>query len=346
MELFDEVHSKHSDIFGPLETIIQTRLLPNLTGQPSFNDTEHKLFALPARLGGLGLVDPSQYSIFQFSASVAITVPLVQSILQQSSAPPADVLCDQLEAKRHVVEKHRKSITDSYNSLLPLLFSSLHRSVLLSGESGSSSWLTALPLSEHGFALHKGAFRDALCLRYGWQPPLLPSSCVCGKRFTIEHALGCPCGGFPSMGHNELRDITAELLTEVCHNVGVEPTLQPLTGEQLFYRSANVEDGARLDVVAEGFWDHRQKAYFDVKVFNPLAPTYSSISLPQCYRRAELKKRRMYEERIREIEHGSFTPLVFSCSGGMGPLATIVYKRLASLISEKSSQSYSLTLYW
>ena len=133
--------------FGPLETIIQTRLLPNLTGQPSFNDTERKLFALPARLGGLGLVDPSQYSIFQFFASVAITAPLVQSILQQSSAPPADVLCDQLEAKRHVVEKHRKSITDSYNSLLPLLSSSLHRSVLLSGESGSSSWLTALPLS-------------------------------------------------------------------------------------------------------------------------------------------------------------------------------------------------------
>ena len=229
---------------------------------------------------------------------------------------------------------------------MPLLSSSLHRSVLLSSESGSSCWLTALPLSEHDFALHKGAFRDALCLRYGWQPPLLPSSCVCGKRFTIEHALGCPCGGFPSIRHNELRDITAERLTEVCHGVGVEPTLQPLTGEQLSYRSANVEDGARLDVVAEGFWDHRQKAYFDVKVFNPLAPTYSSISLSQCYRRAELEKRRLYEERIREIEHGSFTPLVFSCSGGMGPLATIVYRRLASLISEKSSQSYSMTLYW
>ena len=102
--------------------------------------------------------------------------------------------------------------------------------------------------------------------------------------------------------------------------------IQPLTGEQFSYRSANVEDEARLDVVAEGFWDHRQKPFFDVKVFNPLATTYSSTSLSQCYSRAELEKRRMYEERIREIEHGSFTPLVFSCSGGMGPLVTIVYK--------------------
>ena len=113
--------------------------------------------------------------------------------------------------------------------------------------------MTALPLPEHDFALHKGAFRDALCLWYGWLPPLLPSSCVCGKQFTVEHALGYPCGGFPSIRHNELRDITAELLTEVCHSVGVEPVLQPLTGEQFSYRSANVEDGACLDVVAEGF---------------------------------------------------------------------------------------------
>ena len=68
--------------------------------------------------------------------------------------------------------------------------------------------------------------------------------------------MGFPCGDFPSIRHNELRDITAELLTEVCHGVGIEPTLQPLTGEQLSYRSANIEDGARLDVVAKGFWDH------------------------------------------------------------------------------------------
>ena len=141
---------------APLETIIQTRFLPNLTGQPSFSDVDSKqLFALLARLGGLGVVDPSQYSVFQFSVSVAITAPLVQSILRQSFASSADILCDQLEAKQCIVAEHHKSITDSYNFLVPLLSSSLHRSVLLSGALGSSSWLTALPLTEHGFALHK-----------------------------------------------------------------------------------------------------------------------------------------------------------------------------------------------
>ena len=40
-----------------------------------------------------------------------------------------------------------------------------------------------------------------------------------------------PCGGLPSIRYNELRDITAGLLSEVCHHVGIEPPLQPVTGE-------------------------------------------------------------------------------------------------------------------
>ena len=87
----------------------------------------------------------------------------------------------------------------------------------------ASSWLSALPISELGFALHNGAFRDTLCLRYGWRPSHLPSYCVCGQHFTIEHALSCSRGGFPFIHHNEIRNITADLLSGVCHSVGTEP---------------------------------------------------------------------------------------------------------------------------
>ena len=41
------------------------------------------------------------------------------------------------------------------------------------------------------FPLHKSSFRDALCLRYGWEPTGLPTSCVCGKFFTVDHCLSC-----------------------------------------------------------------------------------------------------------------------------------------------------------
>ena len=52
-------------------------------------------------------------------------------------------------------------------------------------------------------------------------------------------------------------------------------------------------------------------------------------------------KRRDYEDRIIHIEHGTFSPLVFSTSGGMGPIANTVFSRIASMISSKTNTTYS-----
>ena len=99
--------------------------------------------------------------------------------------------------------------------------------------------------------------------------------------------------------------------------------------------------------MATSFWGRdRQRAFFDVRVFNPFAPSYCDTSLPQCYRRSEMGKRRAYDERVREIEHDSFSPLVFSTSGGMAPTANVVYKRIASMIASKNDKPYSKTMHW
>ncbi len=55
----------------------------------------------------------------------------------------------------------------------------------------------------------------------------------CSKAFSTEHALSCAKGGFPTIRHNEIRDLTADLLTEVCNDVRIEPDLQPITEETL-----------------------------------------------------------------------------------------------------------------
>jgi len=75
---------------------------------------------------------------------------------------------------------------------------------------------------------------------------------------------------------------------------------------------------------------------FDAKVFNHFAPMGCSVSLPQCYRCAELEKKRKYEERICEVEHKTFSPLAFSCTGRMGPLTTVLYQCIATTLSEKT----------
>ena len=54
----------------------------------------------------------------------------------------------------------------------------------------------------------------------------------------------------------------------------------------------------------------------------------SVTSLAQCYRRNELEMKRAYDERVREIEHASFSSLVFSTSGGMGTTAIVVTRGL------------------
>ena len=72
----------------------------------------------------------------------------------------------------------------------------------------------------------------------------------------MDHALSCSQSGYPSLRHNELRDLTAQLLSETCPNVSTKLELQPLSGETLTHLTSNAQDGACLDVRAEGFFLH------------------------------------------------------------------------------------------
>ena len=335
------------DLLQPLEDNIRTKLIPALTGRSPPNDCERELFALPARLGGLGLVNPSKRAPDEHSASLQVTNPLTRLIAEKVQLYTYDACEEQMNAKTDIHSQRRSQQLVSASTLKPTLPSPLQRSMSLAQEKGASSWLTALPVMEFSFTLHKSAFRDALCLRYGWLPDCAPTNCDCGTNFSVEHALSCPKGGFPSIRHNEIRDLTANLLSEVCNNVCTEPHLQPVTGEQLNGATANSQDGARLDIAANGLWGGRtERTFFDVRVFNPHAPSNRHSNATSCYRKHEKEKKRAYEQRIIDLEHSSFTPLVLSSTGGLGPAATSTYKRLATLLAGKWNQSYSSTMSW
>ena len=70
--------------------------------------------------------------------------------------------------------KHQSS-NASHDQLRFALPADLQCILSYATETGASYWLTALPVKEHGFVLHKEAFRDAICLHYGWHPAGLPS---------------------------------------------------------------------------------------------------------------------------------------------------------------------------
>ena len=329
----------------PLENAIQQSFLPALTGRTPPNSEVRNLLALPPRYGGLGIVNPTTVPQAQYSASITISRPLVDQIRNQNGdAHVARFL--QLEAKKMCNGQRRNQQEATATSVIAQLPSEMQRNVKIYGEKGTSAWLTALPLERHGFVLHKADFRDALCLRYGWPLAYSPSTCSCGANYDPDHMLICRYGGYLSLRHNEIRDLTANLLKETCVNVTTEPCLQPITGEAL-PRSGNQDDEARVDIKAKGFWSQgSQEAFFDVRVFHPFAPSYLNTSIAALYKQHENKKKREYGQRIRDIERGCFTPLVFTTTGGMGKEATAFYKRLASLLSEVRKEPYSAVMSW
>ena len=216
-------------------------------------------------------------------------------------------------------------------------FSNVKGLASLVKEKGASSWLTVLPLIEHGFVLNKSEFRDSLFLRYGKTLKDLPPKCACGKDFDVTHAMNCHRGGFVIIRHNEIRDFEANLLKKVCTDTEIEPPLQSLSNEVV-----DSLDGDRChpDIRARGFWRKGQNAYFDVKVSNINSDSYKNLPPHKVYEKHEREKRRKYNDRVLNVEHGTFTSLIYSITGGMGNEAIIFHKALANKLSLKTGDKY------
>ena len=154
-------------------------------------------------------------------------------------------------------------------------------------EKGASNWLTVLPIIEQNFNLNKQQFLDAIRLRYGWTIPNLPTYCSCGSKFDVQHSLNCKKGGFVTFRHNALRDLTANLLKEVCEDVAVEPSILNLTGETFTQKTAKTGDESKPDICARGFWISGERALLDVRVFDPNASRDENQDIAQCYEKNE-----------------------------------------------------------
>ena len=131
----------------------------------------------------------------------------------------------------------------------------------------------------------------------------------------------------------------------MCYDVEIEPSLQVLTGEEL-NRGANTAPDARLDVHCRGFWERQRAAFFDIRVCHPNADSYKDLNPKQIYRLHENEKKRKYASRVIEVEQGTFTPLVFTTTGGMADECLRYHTRLAELISAKKHEDYATTISW
>lgn len=328
------------EVLKPLDQFIDSNFIPAITEGHVMSDNDRSLVSLPVRLGGLGIPVFTEICRTEYENSRLATQFLRPKIIAQEQLYVVDRKGEQGTGNIIKARNERRQ-----QDLLTKLRADMSKEKLrgndLAQMKGASAWLTSLPLKEEGFVLNKREFFDALALRYRWDVKRLPMNCACGKKFDIDHAMSCMKGGYVHRRHDQLRDLFARLLDTVANEVQTEPALQPLTGEQL-PTGANCEDEARLDISARGFWQRCEMAYFDVRVFNPFAKTHLNSTIQTAFRSNETMKKRAYNERIIQVEHGSFTPIVFSSFGGCGLETGRFVSKLIEKLSSKNDFSQSI----
>ena len=156
-------------------------------------EEERDLLELPVRLGGLGLVNPARIASQEYEASVKITGPLVQQIVEQAHKPPdeTEIKTFQTSARREKNER-LKMQCEQVRESLP---GKTERAVELALDKEASNWLTVIPGKEMSFNLNKKEFRDAINLRFDWEITDIPAIFICGDLFTVDHAMVCRRGG-------------------------------------------------------------------------------------------------------------------------------------------------------
>ena len=134
------------------------------------------------------------------------------------------------------------------------------------------------------------------------------------------------------------------LLVRFAPTLKSKPQLQPLDNERFNLRTAVTSPEARLDIKAGSFWSRGVTAFFDVRVTHVNSKCNQGKATSTIFKEQEEEKKRKYQQRVLDVEMGSFTPLVFGTNGGMGADCNCFLKRLAEKLSEKNEEPYHITI--
>ena len=132
-----------SHLYQPLEDCIKNVFLPSFL-QFSFSDSEHTLFSMPAKYGGIGVFNPTEICHYEFQSSCIATAPLIKMITDQrlEISPEECHEMDKIKEAKSCIANTKslrhQHILSYIKSELP---ESLQKQVELLCRKGSSSWL-------------------------------------------------------------------------------------------------------------------------------------------------------------------------------------------------------------
>uniref|UniRef100_A0A8D8V7C8 Reverse transcriptase domain-containing protein n=1 Tax=Cacopsylla melanoneura TaxID=428564 RepID=A0A8D8V7C8_9HEMI len=188
-----------------LKEKIKTRLIPSIVDR-EVSPNEYELFCLPARLGGLGISDPTANVVHSYETSLKANEKLIAAIksgTELNSNEHFNHAKIELNVERIKLKEREKNKSEEILNTLP---AKTKRCLERSIEFKTSQWLTVLPTYSDRTDLTAIQFRDAIAIRYGHEPKNLPKTCDgCGaSEFNLNHALNCKKGGL--INRDDVRD--------------------------------------------------------------------------------------------------------------------------------------------
>ena len=154
----------------------------------------------------------------------------------------------------------------------------------------------------------------------------------------------CHTGDFPTIRHDEIHDShsTNRSVPQCCHWTTPTTTFrwnpQPSHSQQRRRRTTRHQSERLLE------W--KPRCIYWRKGFSPKCTKLPLHESPGRLLSSWTSQEKGIWRRVWEVEHGVFTPLVLSTTGGLGREATTFYKRLADLISSKQQKHYSNVICW
>ena len=239
----------------------------------------------------------------RLSASKKVTELLIEAVKSGTPVDPDVYRFDCVSTLKEATTQRMADQSELAKQIISTLPAPTQRTLQRIVQSNASTWLTVLPLQADGYDLSATQFRDQLAIRYHHEPAGLPSKCDgCGESFSLQHGLDCKKGGLVMKGHNELRDFDATLANAAWGGVVIEPVLVP----------ENIQQQRPLlqaDWMARGVWEGSRVAFFDNRIVDADAPSYSAthLSWEAISKRAVMEKKRKYQSAVEELR-ASITP--------------------------------------
>jgi hypothetical protein len=155
--------ARHRACFPPLETAIATVFLPALLAATVEEVAKlRQLLAIPTRMGGLGILDPTTTGEFCFAASTASTTLLQCSLVTGNRLCATEHRRDASNSRLAAKARQRRAHEGRLDAILEGLRPMDKRRILRLAATGA--WLSTLPSLLNGSDLSAEELRDGVRL--------------------------------------------------------------------------------------------------------------------------------------------------------------------------------------